>query len=309
MSVVIVLSPRAGVHGIASVAPRSIVTYSSTGDRQPRPDLAVRPRDPDLRARRAAEPEVDRAELAAGVAAADRHLARRRPWSPARTSTQAPIASRFGAWLAQPDAEPVAHRLPGRRPCPHPTFRQSATFGRRWLTSTRSSRPSRLKSTSAAPRAAREVDDPGLLGALDERPVGLAEQQVARVLHGVVGLRVDVALATYRSMRPSLLTSSNSGCQAVDGRSSPPSNGRVAVTPREGDVAVRRLRRPGGQGLQLVVALAGEVDLRVAVAGQVLAGDAHAPDPQRLPAVGGGVQRAAARPDRSARAAPRRRRR
>ena len=38
-----------------------------------------------------------------------------------------------------------------------------------------------------------------------------------------------------------------------------------------------------GQGLELVVGLAGEVDLGVAVVGQVVAGDAHAEDAQPLP--------------------------
>ena len=38
-------------------------------------------------------------------------------------------------------------------------------------------------------------------------------------------------LATKRSSRPSLLTSANWACQAVDGSASPPVNGRCAVTP------------------------------------------------------------------------------
>jgi hypothetical protein len=50
------------------------------------------------------------------------------------------------------------------------------------------------------------------------------------------------------------------------------------------------LRRAVGKGFELVVALAREVDLRIAVAVEVLARDAHSPDLERLPAVGRGVQ-------------------
>ena len=52
--------------------------------------------------------------------------------------------------------------------------------------------------------------------------------------------------------------------------------------------------RPGravGERLQDVRALAGQEDLRPPVAVEVLAGDAHAPDPERLPAIVGRVQR------------------
>ena len=59
--------------------------------------------------------------------------------------------------------------------------------------------------------------------------------------------------------------------------------GRAAL---ERDVPVARVRGAIGQGLELVVALAREVDLRIAVAGEILAGDAHAPDLHVLPAVG-----------------------
>jgi hypothetical protein len=53
----------------------------------------------------------------------------------------------------------------------------------------------------------------------------------------------------------------------------------------QGDVAVARFVGTVRQGLELVVALAREVVLRQAVPGDVLTGDAHAPDPHRLPAV------------------------
>ena len=139
-------------------------------------------------------------------------------------------------------------------------------------------------------RAATAVEghDARLLGALDERPIGLAEQQVARIAPGEVGhRRSTLPLETNRSMKPSLLTSSNCGCHAVEGRIVSPVNGRCRGHPAlERDVAVARLRGPVGQGLELVVALARQVDLRVAVAGEVLAGDPHPPDLHVLPAVG-----------------------
>ncbi len=92
-------------------------------------------------------------------------------------------------------------------------------------------------------------------------------------------------------MRPSLLTSWNSGCQAVEGSASPPVNGRVALTPRlSADVAVRWLAGPAGQGLEAVRALARQVHVRVSVAGDVIAGDSHALDLDLGPPVGGGVE-------------------
>ena len=91
-------------------------------------------------------------------------------------------------------------------------------------------------------------------------------------------------------MNASLLTSVNSACQAVDGSTSPPVNGWAAVTPRR-----RAMSRkvgcfgPSVERLQLVVPLAREVVLGQAVARQVLAGDAHAPDHHAHPAIGRGV--------------------
>ena len=60
--------------------------------------------------------------------------------------------------------------------------------------------------------------------------------------------------------------------------------------PLEGDVAIGRLPRPCGQRLESVVALAAQEDLRIPVTGEVVAGDAHAEDLQRDPAVRVGVE-------------------
>src|SRR5690242_3157548 len=59
---------------------------------QPRPGLAVRPADPDLRIGRIAEAHVDPAELSAAMAATDGQLARHDP-------------------PAEPDVEPAADRV------------------------------------------------------------------------------------------------------------------------------------------------------------------------------------------------------
>ena len=58
-----------GDSGCAAVAPRSIRRTWSHLDLEPRPDLAVRPRDADLGARRVTQAEMDGHELAAGVPA------------------------------------------------------------------------------------------------------------------------------------------------------------------------------------------------------------------------------------------------
>jgi hypothetical protein len=58
----------------------------------------------------------------------------------------------------------------------------------------------------------------------------------------------------------------------------------------ERDVLVIRRRGSVRQRLELVVTLAGQVVLGIAVAIEVLVGDTHAPDPQRLPALRLGVE-------------------
>ena len=137
---------------------------------------------------------MDPAELAAGVPAADRDL-------------------RAGPCVADPDLDPGADRIEVRRRLVEAGPRASgpsAPAARRvagadvppqlhvrlaGTTWTRSSSPSRLRSTSAAPRPGRTSTMPAPRRPLDERAVGLADQQVARVLQRVVGLALDVALA------------------------------------------------------------------------------------------------------------------
>ena len=70
-----------------------------------------------------------------------------------------------------------------------------------------------------------------------------------------------------------------------------PTNGRVAVTPRSSAMSRNAgRRRVAGQGLQLVVRLAREEVLRVAIARDIGARDTHAPHLDRRPAVVGRVE-------------------
>ena len=132
-----------------------------------------------------------------------------------------------------------------------------------------------------------EADDPRLLSTLDERAVRLAEQEIVGVTHRVVLLGLDVALDDEQVEEPVVVDVPELGV---------PGRGREHVSAGEramgggptfqGDVLVRRLGRPVGEGLQLVVALTRQVHLRIAVAGDVRAGDAHPPDLQAAPPVG-----------------------
>ena len=240
---------------------------------------------------------MEPAELAAGVAAADGQLAPDRPRR--RPGPRSTPRSRRGSapGCASRSAEPVAHRRRRGRPCPHPTFRHS----RRRLAEVDLDEVEQAVEVevgdggAAAAGEARAIA--GRLGGLDERPVGLAEQEVARVLRRVVGLASTLPFETNRSMNPSLLTSCELRVPGGRGQG-------IAAGERLGggdaaperDVAVRRLARAGGQRLELVVALAREVDLGVAVAGDVLAGDAHAPDLRSGPSRRRRCRAAAARP-------------
>ena len=166
----------------------------------------------------------------------------------------------------------------GLSPLPPPTLRQMLTGSTR-LTTTRSSNPSRLRSTTAPPRPTLVVDDAGLLGALHERTVGLTEEQIVGVSHRVVRLRFDIALGDEEVQKTVVVDISELGV---------PRRRRQDVVARvwsvgsgaelQGDVFVRRLSRPVRQRLQLVVTLTGEVHLGIPVTRHVRTGDAHSPD-------------------------------
>ena len=126
-------------------------------DLLPRPDVAIRPGDAHLGRVALAETEMDRPELAAGMTTADGDLA-------------------LGRLAARADLDPGADRVAVRAVLVRASRRASgpstaarpprrcrrcagcSTFSTRW-TSTRSSRPSALRSTSEAPRV-RSVGSP-----------------------------------------------------------------------------------------------------------------------------------------------------
>ena len=297
----------AGSTGTDSVAPRTMVWYwSTTSGSQSLHSPSGHWTRTSARGR-VAQADVDRAQLAADVPAAHGELP--------------PLDL-----VAGPDLDPGADGVPVG------TRLLRASMPAQWPMSF-----ARLAGAGAhvAPgqdrRATRDLDqveqpvevevdersaatqlvaqDAGLLRALDEGAVGGAQQQVAGVLLGVVlGTPPMLPLDTNRSMRPSLLTSANSGCQAVDGQGSPPANGCAAPTPAARLMFVEgRPTRAVGKRLELVVGLVGEVVLGVAVAGHVVARDAHAVELDAGPAVRLRVQRRRLARPRSATAGPARR--
>ena len=204
------------------------------------------------------QPEVDPAELAAGVAAADRQLAphasRRRPGPRSRRRS----ASRFGpGWSSRSASQwPIgagAAAVARRRRC------ATAVTGSPWLTSTRSSRPSRLKSASGRAAAPVEADD-----ARPPRPPRRTSRRAGRGAgcsgpsSAKSGCALDVALGDEQvdeAVVVDVLELRVPGGRGQDvAARERPGRGHAAL---EGDVAVGRLVGPGGQRLQLVVALAG----------------------------------------------------
>src|SRR3954469_21758572 len=174
-------------------------------DALPRRRLAVRPFDLDLGRRGRSQPEMKPPELAAAVAAADRdlppldqvadpdhdggadrvHVRGRRPKAHGQ-----PVAgiARGGDSPAGGVRAPARGRGsdgPGVPPDPH---RRSVER----FDEVEAAVEVEVGDGGAAP--AIEVEDPGLVGHLDERAIGLAEKQVARVASGVGRVRADVAL-------------------------------------------------------------------------------------------------------------------
>ena len=159
--------------------------------RPPRVDLPIWPRHSYLGLGRSTQTEVDRARAA-------RSRVRLRPSAPARDRRRPPgrrsrRRSRRGS-VRPGRGRPRANGPSARWPCLARAHVAPQSDVARRITCTRSSMPSRLRSTTAAPRALSKLDDAGRLASFDERAVGLADQQVARVTSGVVRLGVDVAL-------------------------------------------------------------------------------------------------------------------
>ena len=230
---------------------------------------------------------MDPAVLAAAVAAADRQLAPDDGFPDADLQPR-PDGVAVGARLVRPQRDPASHgkrhlRAPGADVAPEPHRRVHVHLDE-------VEEPVQVEVGERRPASAVEAEDPRGVGRLAERPVGPAEEQVAGVHRRVVGLCAHVALRDEEVREPVVVDVGELGM---------PGRGREHVAAGEwlrgvdaapqGDVPEGRLLRPHGQRLELVVALAGEVVLGVAVAGQVLAGDPHPPDLHRDPAVVGGV--------------------
>ena len=231
---------------------------------------------------------MDPAQLPAGVTAADGHLVDRRAIADARLDPR-PDGVDVGSRLEQAHGDPRSHRLrtggvaaagvpPHRHrrgPVDHHEIEQAVE----------------VEIDEGGATCTVVADDPGVLGALGERAVGLADEQVAGVARGVSLLGLDVALGDEQ-VREAVVV--DVGELGVPGRR----RQHVAAGERsvgggaalEGDVLVGRAGRPVGEGLQLVVALARQEHLGSAVTREVGAGDAHAPDPQWPPPVGLGVE-------------------
>ena len=112
--------------------------------------------------------------------------------SPTRTSTHAPTASTLGAgWRSR-----TATQLPiaaGASASPAPTLRHTDDRLDA-VDDDEIEQPVEVEVDESGAAGPVVADDAGVLGALDERAVGLADQQVARITRGVALLGLDVAL-------------------------------------------------------------------------------------------------------------------
>src|SRR5258706_4607369 len=158
---------------------------------QPGPDRPVGPLDADLGARRGAEPAMHPAGLPAVVATADGQLATHRGVPDAHLDPCADrIAVRPGLGRAhgQPVAELGRRRRVARADAPPDLDRGTEVD----LDEVEQSVEVEVGQRRAATEV--EADDAGGIGALDGRSVGLAEEEVARVLLGEIELLADIAL-------------------------------------------------------------------------------------------------------------------
>ncbi len=209
--------------------------------------------------------------------------------SPAVTSTQAPIASRLAPSCCEPHRQPVAHRLRIIGRAGPDVAVQAHVLAP--VDDHQVQHPIQVEVGQRATAGTSEADDARVLATLHEGAIHLAHEQVARVAHGVARFRLDVALgheqvdlAIVVHVRKLGVPGGRRHLHVADVRLV---GSGVAL---DRDVAIPRVGRSIGQGLQAVVGLAGEVDLGITVAVQVVRGDPHAPDVDRLPALLMGVE-------------------
>ena len=210
--------------------------------------------------------------------------------SPTRVSSHAPMASTLGAGWRRRTA---AHEPIGAGRSPSPRADVAPELGRRGaVDDDEVEQPVEVEVDDG--RAARPLvaHDPRRLGALHERAVGLPDQQVVRIAGGVPLLGLDVALgdeqvghAVVVDVGELVVPRRRRQDVAAGERAVGRDAARRARCPR------RSVRSPSPASVcsllspWLVRNTSGQP-----VAGDVLAGDAHAPQLQRAPPVGFGVR-------------------
>src|SRR5262249_4520962 len=136
---------------------------------------------------------------------------------------------------------------------------------------------------------ALHAGNPGLVADLVELAVAVLEKKIVRIFGGEVGHVGDVALGDEKFKAAAIVDVLEWG---MPGRPRPTVAAGIGVLRDgildEGDVGIIRAR-PALLGdrlqrLQLVVGHAGEEVVGVATAAEVVAGNPHAPDLERLPA-------------------------
>ena len=223
------------------------------------------------------------AEVAAGMATANRQLLANHALAEVDLDPGADGVD-VAAALAQAQLQPVAHRqrLVGRAgtdvapqlglvPAVDDDHVQQAVA---------------VQVNQHAAAAAPNAGDAGLLPDLDKAAVGLLQQQVVRVQHREVGHGRHIALddeQVHQAVVVHVLELRMPGGRRVHVSAHiGPVRGDAALV---GGVDIARSRCTGLQLLQLVVRHAAQKHLGQAVAVEVVAGNPHAPDLQRLPAL------------------------
>src|SRR5437867_4472386 len=271
--------------GDASLHDRELVR----GDVEPWAGLASRPQNADVRASRIAEAEMDPTELSSGVASADRELASRDPIADADLGPGADRV-RVRPGLRDAQREPVAHRA--RMGCVAGTDVAPDPHRRAVVDLNEVEHPIEVEVGERRPSPSIERDDAGRVGGLVKCSVLLSDEKVARVLLRVLDLVGDVALR-YEKIDEAVVVHVRE-LAVPRGRwpriAAGEWLGRVHPAP-EADVAIGRLGRTQRESLQSIVGLAREKDLRITVAGQVVARDAHPLYLYGHPSIVRGVQR------------------
>src|SRR5437773_976906 len=279
---------RGGRRPRSGAAARPVQDHELIGaDPRPRPRRAVRPQDAHVGPARRTESNVDPAELAAGMPATDRQLtAHRRVTDPDLEPGTDRVAVR--ARLLRAEGEPAGGRCRGCVPYaevpPDPRRRPQVDLDE-------VEQAVEVEVGEGRPASEVIAQDPGRVRALLERPVRLAEQEVARVAQGIVLLLPNVALRDEQVDEPAVVDVLELRVPRRRGQWVAADERAIgADAALEADVAVGRLARAAREGLEAVLTLARQEDLRKPVAGEVVAGDPHPLDVHAHPSLVGRVE-------------------